>query len=147
MGMYNGVFNVVDGGQTGPLTTNTSAPACGGSGGSGCSCGAKTVAAPAITGQVVTQGLVQVLQATCSSTKDIQPNQFTVRANQPVRFEIAAQDNGQGCMGSVTIPSLTSKVEVFTKGQTTVFEFTPTKTGAYNITCAMGIPRGQIQVN
>lgn len=160
MGMYTGSFEVIDeNGITGNATslsngaTNTAqnqsgnAASCSANGG-GCGCGGgakKTVTvAP---GETTNQGEVQVLKATYTQLGDITPNKFTVKANQPVRFEIAAKDNGQGCMGSVTIPNLTKKVEVFTKGETTTFEFTPTSAGTYNITCAMGIPRGQIQVN
>ena len=156
MGMYTGSFNVVDENTSAAapsaLAANTTqntntAPSCSASGG-GCGCGGgakKTVTEAA--GETSTQGDVQVLNATYTSVGDISPNKFTVKANQPVRFEIAAKDDGQGCMGSVTIPNLTQKVEVFSKDQTTVFEFTPKTAGTYNITCAMGIPRGQIQVN
>jgi len=159
MGMYTGSFEVVDenGTATSTRTTQNLSPSqsggqtlsCSANGG-GCGCGARrttTQNTNPTTGQTVTQGQVQVIKATYSQTSDITPNRFTVKANQPVRFEIAAKDDGQGCMGSVTIPNLTNKVEVFSKGQTTSFEFTPTTPGTYNITCAMGIPRGQIQVN
>jgi plastocyanin domain-containing protein len=161
MGMYNGSFTVVDentAAAVAPIVlptdttqgVNTGASSCG-AGGGGCGCGGGKAAAAQndkqIVGETVEQGNVQVIQATYTSLGDISPNRFTVNAKQPVRFEIEAKENGQGCMGSVTIPSLTKKVEVFTKGQTTVFEFTPTIAGTYNITCAMGIPRGQIRVN
>lgn len=160
MGMYTGSFNVVDeNGSVGAVTqsntaintassqTNGSALSCSANGG-GCGCGggAKKPAAVSL-GETVNRGNVQILKATYTSLGDISPNKFTVKANQPVRFEIAAKDDGRGCMGSVTIPNLTKKVEVLTKGQTTTFEFTPNSTGTYNITCAMGVPRGQIQVN
>ena len=157
MGMYTGSFNVVDENSSAvaPSTqianttqnTNTSALSCSANGG-GCGCGGG--AKKAVTtapGETTTQGDVQILKATYTSLGDISPNKFTVKVNQPVRFEIAAKDDGQGCMGSITIPNLTKKVEVFTKGQTTIFEFTPSSTGTYTITCAMGVPRGQIQVN
>lgn len=160
MGMYTGSFDVVDGnGSVGATTqsnlaantassqTNGSALSCSANGG-GCGCGGGAKKPVTVApGETTNQGDVQVLKATYTSLGDISPNKFTVKANRPVRFEIVAKDDGQGCMGSVTIPNLTKKVEVFTKGQTTTFEFTPTTTGAYNITCAMGIPRGQIQVN
>ncbi len=159
MGMYTGSFNVVDENtkagvsSSQALTTtqnaNAGAASCSANGG-GCGCGARKAAAvdpnqPAA--KTINQGNIQVLKATYTSLGDISPNKFSVKVNQPVRFEIDAKDDGQGCMGSVTIPNLTKKVEVFTKGQTTTFEFTPTTPGTYNITCAMGIPRGQIQVN
>ena len=158
--MYTGSFIVADenASTTTPsaLATNTNqnlnsgAASCSANGG-GCGCGArKVVPAQNVTppaGQTITQGNVQVLKATYTSLTDISPNRFTVKVNQPVRFEIEAKEDGQGCMGSVTLPGLTKKIEVFTKGQTTVFEFTPSNSGTYTITCAMGVPRGQIQVN
>lgn len=168
MGMYNGSFTVVD--DTGAVDLTSlqdkvpqaaqAQPAagtggsCGGSagGGGGCGCGggAKKAAAPnpdQPAAQAVTEGNVQIIKATYTSRGDISPNTFSVKANQPVRFEIDAKEDGQGCMGSVTIPTLTRKIEVFTKGEKTVFEFTPTSKGSFPITCAMGVPRGQIQVN
>jgi sulfite exporter TauE/SafE/copper chaperone CopZ len=160
MGMYTGAFTVVDGSTTNVTSpqaqvaaANTiSAPAgnggsCGGSSG-GCGCGGGARKAVTTTsGTVETQGSVQLIKAVYTQNKDIVPNQFTVKAGQPVKFEIYAQDDGVGCMGSVTLPGLVNKVEVFSKGQTTTFEFAPTKAGTFGITCAMGIPRGQILVN
>lgn len=150
MGMYTGVFNVVDG-STSAANSNPAPVAnggsCGGSSG-GCGCGGGARKAVTTTlGTVETQGSVQLIKAVYTQNKDIVPNQFTVKAGQPVKFDIDAQDDGVGCMGSVTLPGLSNKVEVFSKGQTTTFEFTPTKSGNFNITCAMGIPRGQILVN
>lgn len=159
MGMYTGSFTVVDSkstvSKTGPAVaantaqnTNSGALSCSANGG-GCGCGRKAANVqnsnqPA--GQVVTEGKVQILKTTYSSGTDIDPNNFTVKANQPVRFEVDAKDDGQGCMGTITIPNLIQKVEVLTKGEKIVFEFTPTSKGTYNITCGMGMPRGQIQV-
>ncbi|MCR4305799.1 MAG: cupredoxin domain-containing protein, partial [Candidatus Daviesbacteria bacterium] len=91
-------------------------------------------------------GDAQVLKTTYTSTADIQPNTFTVKAGQPVRMEVDVQDDGSGCMGSFAIPGLSSKVEMLNKGNTLVYEFTPESTGTYNITCAMGVPRGSITV-
>ncbi|MBI5614549.1 sulfite exporter TauE/SafE family protein [Candidatus Gottesmanbacteria bacterium] len=162
MGMYNGSFNVVDENTDtvslplSPTPTSqivNSAPASCGAGGGGCGCGGGVNKAAIVQndtqppGKTVIEGNVQILKAIYTGKGDISPNRFTVNAKQPVRFEIEAKDDGQGCMGSVTIPSLTKKVEVFTKGKTTVFEFTPDFSGPYKITCAMGIPRGEIQVN
>lgn len=161
MGMYNGSFTVVDDTKTTsntvqqdrePIAQNTTSGAsasCSANGG-GCGCGAKKqVIAENDTlpaGQTVTQGNVQIIKTSYTANNDIQPNNFTVKANQPVRFEIEAKDDGQGCMGSITVPTLTQKVELLTKGEKIVFEFTPTNKGSYNITCGMGMPRGQIKV-
>ena len=146
MGMYNGSFKVVDGIDSTASTTQPAAGSCGGAGG-GCGCGGGGSPQPQVSGTVQKQGQIQLLKAIYTNDKDIVPNQFTVKANQPVRFEIEAKDDGRGCMGSITLPSLTNQVYVLIKGQIHVFEFTPTTTGTYNITCAMGIPRGQILVN
>ena len=94
---------------------------------------------------------IQVIKATYSEKSweaetDITPSEFTVSADKPVRFEIAANADGVGCMGSITIPGLTKETDFFEKGKTTVFEFTPTTKGTYDITCAMGVPRGTIIV-
>ncbi len=91
-------------------------------------------------------GDVQILKSIYTTSTDIQPNTFTVKAGQPVRMELDVQDDGSGCMGSFAIPGLSSKVEMLNKGNTLVYEFTPTSTGTYNITCAMGVPRGSITV-
>ncbi|MCL5433340.1 MAG: sulfite exporter TauE/SafE family protein, partial [Patescibacteria group bacterium] len=173
MGMYTGYFEVVDNNSSSPNTeapvadqnvqnTTTANPgagqSCGGSGGGGCGgcggggggCGAKKNPSNTNTvtaGEVTNQGDVQLIKAVYDLDNDIVPNRFVVRANQPVKFEIEAKDDGVGCMGSVTIPGLTNQIEVFSKGQSTTFDFTPTKKGIFNITCAMGVPRGQIEVN
>lgn len=151
MGMFTGSFNVVEsvGSAAAPAVAASSAPAaggqsCGSGGGGGCGCGNSPTTPSA--GKTITQGNVQVLKATYSNLDDIVPNQFTVKVNQPIKLEITAKDNGQGCMGSVALPGLTKQVFGFVKGETVTFEFTPAKTGAYEITCAMGVPRGKINV-
>lgn len=153
MGMYTGQFNVVDDNvlSENTQTQNTvsdvapSAPSCGSSGGCGCGGGAKKTIVPT-TGDVVNVGKTQVLKATYSVSTDINPNKFTVKKGVPVRFEVLAKENGQGCMGSVAVPGLTEQIAGFREGQSVVFEFTPTSTGTFPITCAMGIPRGEISV-
>lgn len=150
MGMYTGSFNVVEtsaAGQTNQLAAAPAGGSCGGSGGCGCSGGARK-AQPAIQAApaVPSQAGVQVVKTTFTLNEDIRPNQFIVKAGQPVRFEVIAKEDGQGCMGSITIPGLTDKVDLLTAGKTTIFEFTSKKTGSFPITCAMGIPRGEIKV-
>lgn len=168
MGMFTGSFNVIDDSGNGATTQNTAQPvvqannqaapkACGGgSGGCGCGGGAKkpvvtdpniTPAQPVVQQDTTTNQNIQVLQATYTASDDVQPKQFTAKAGQPVRLLIDAKDSGYGCMGSVTVPGLTSKIEVFEAGKTVTFDFTPSKPGTYPITCAMGIPHAQIVVN
>lgn len=159
MGMYTGVFSVVDkdgakadGGGAIALEQPSDAQAaakgsCGGSGGGCGGCGGGANKAEPAKGETVTEEKVQVIQAAYTRQADLSPNQFTVKANKPVRFEIDAQDNGSGCMGSITVPGLTEDVQNFRRGQKITFAFTPTKAGSYPITCAMGVPRGNIVVN
>jgi len=94
------------------------------------------------------QDQTQVIKATYNTVSlgaisDISPYTFTVSAGEPVRFEIAANADGEGCMSTIMIPGLVNTPEILRKGQTIKWEFTPEK-GTYDITCAMGVPRGEI---
>jgi sulfite exporter TauE/SafE len=91
-------------------------------------------------------GDTQVLQATYTVKDGVTPTQFTVKVGQKVRVEVLAQDNGSGCMGSFMIPSFDKKAQNFKKGEKVIVEFTPTKAGTYQMTCAMGVPHGTIKV-
>lgn len=168
MGMYTGAFYVTDG----PLrrsdseasktssansradnqalapvaTANAGSGSCGGSGGGcgGCGGGKKFVpqaeptaaAADAVTDE-------QVINTTYTYSGDIQPNTFTVKAGQPVRFEVDVQENGSGCMSTIMIPGLYNTPVYLQAGKKIVMQFTP-DAGNYEITCAMGVPRGTI---
>lgn len=158
MGMYSGVFNIVDdsGSPQVVQAANTAAvPPAGGScggGGGGCGCGAKPQkqaqidadkTAPVAAAQ---EGSSQVIKATYSVSEDVKPTKFTVKAGKPVQFDILAKEDGQGCMGSIMIPGLDNTPQGFEKGKTTTLKFTPEKSGSYTITCAMGVPRGTIIV-
>lgn len=161
MGMYTGSFNVIDsaGGQSAAPQGNAQAAAvpvargasCGGSGG-GCGCGqtaqrkADVEADKTPPVAAATENDTQVIKATYSVDEDIQPSKFTVKAGKPVRFEIDAKEDGAGCMGSIMIPGLANDAQGFQKGKTTTLSFTPDKPGSYLITCAMGVPRGSLQV-
>lgn len=92
----------------------------------------------------VTKGEVQVAKATYDNEDIVTPREFTFKVNQPVRIEIFAKDNGEGCMGSIMIPKLVPQPQFFVKDETVVLEFTPKKTGEYALTCAMGVPAGEI---
>ena len=163
MGMYSGVFNIVDeSGSPATSTTDTTQvnttaipPSTGGScsgGGGGCGCGAKPQiqakidadkTAPVAAAQ---ENSTQVIKATYTVAGDVKPTKFTVNSGTPVRFDIEAKEDGQGCMGSIMIPGLDNTPQGFEKGKTTTLAFTPTKPGSYTITCAMGVPRGTIIV-
>lgn len=120
MGMYTGSFNVLAGNNT----TITSTP--------------KPVSK--------VNSNAKVYKATYSRENDILPKEYRLQVNTPVRLEIEALEDGRGCMGSVTIPGLVDNVELLTAGKTASFEFTPTRTGLFNLTCGMGAPRAQIYV-
>lgn len=147
MGMYTGSFNVVDNQAAVPQQQPSAAPApsgggCGGGKKGGCGgCGGGAKPQPVVQAQPSGQ----TIKAVYTTNEDIRPNKFTLKAGEPARFEVEAKDNGQGCMGSITVPGLTDKVDILTAGKTSVFEFTP-KAGTYQITCAMGVPRGTITV-
>jgi len=81
-----------------------------------------------------------------TKAKDIAPNTFTVKAGEKVRLEINPTDTATGCMSDIMIPGLLEKPQPLVKGKKVVMEFTPQKPGAYKITCAMGVPRGVINV-
>lgn len=93
------------------------------------------------------QADVQLIKTTyLSPREDISPKEFKVAVNKPVKFEILAKADGQGCMGTIAVPGLINTPEFLEKDKTVTFEFTPQNKGAYYITCAMGVPRGKIVV-
>ncbi|MCL4406009.1 MAG: sulfite exporter TauE/SafE family protein [Patescibacteria group bacterium] len=88
----------------------------------------------------------QIIKAVYTDGSDIQPNSFSVKAGQPVQFEVNVRDNGYGCMSTIMIPGLWYQPLVLKKGQTLIMRFTPENAGNYQITCAMGVPRGILKV-
>jgi len=87
---------------------------------------------------------LQLVRTTYKSwQEDISPSEFAVEAGVPVKFVIDVQADGQGCMSSIMIPGLVDQPQFFEKGKQITFNFTPQK-GTYEITCAMGVPRGKI---
>jgi sulfite exporter TauE/SafE/copper chaperone CopZ len=161
MGMYTGIFNVVDeNGNGGSIQSDNSAASgtgtCGaGGGGGGCGgCGGGGNPVQPSEGKVEQNtseqsatGNEQVLKTTYTLNEDIQPNTFTVKVNTPVKFVVDVKESGQGCMSTIMIPGLYNSAVYLEKGQLIEMSFTPTKKGEYQITCAMGVPRGVIKVN
>ncbi len=88
----------------------------------------------------------QVIKTIYTLNNDIQPNTFTVKKGQPVSFQIDVRDNGQGCMSTIMVRGLYNQAIYLQAGKTITMDFTPTQTGDYQITCAMGVPRGTIHV-
>ncbi|MEK7598280.1 MAG: sulfite exporter TauE/SafE family protein [Patescibacteria group bacterium] len=128
MGMYVGVFNVKDTpGLDGSTAEKASPP---------------VDSSPANSVQVIKA----VFTYSETTNEDITPNVFRVKAGMPVRFEVDARDDGQGCMSTIMVPGLYNTPQILDKGSKIVMEFTPRKPGSYNITCAMGLPRGVITV-
>jgi plastocyanin domain-containing protein len=136
MGMYSGAFTVVEA-KNPAVKADTNKNTNGSTAQGNADAPTPTTAQP--------QNDAQVITATYSLANDIQPNKFTLKAGKPVRFEINPEDDGQGCMGSIMIPGLTNTPEIIEKNKKIVLSFTP-NAGHYQITCAMGIPRGEITV-
>lgn len=158
MGMYTGVFNVVDeNGQQAAVATTAAQdePAKGATCGSGGGCGGCGGGSKPVTpseGKVETapaasaDSNVQVIKTTYTYDDDIQPNTFRVKAGQPVKFVVDVKEDGAGCMSTVAIPELSDDVFQLKAGKTIEMNFTPREKGVYQITCAMGVPRGTITV-
>ncbi|MFA6105326.1 MAG: sulfite exporter TauE/SafE family protein [Patescibacteria group bacterium] len=154
MGMYNGKFIVVEEsgytGQNQVASNNYQQPAEQPSFGGGCGmmrARAQTQnfdAAP--TAETATQGGEQVINTSYTLNKDIVPSNFTVKVNQPVKFVVDVQEDGQGCMSTIMVPGLYDQAVRLQAGRTIQMAFTPTRTGKFEITCAMGVPRGVINV-
>ena len=155
MGMYTGAFYVTDGTTSAadfqPNAKQALAPAaaanagsCGASGGCGCGGGRKFVPQADPTPPAAdTATDEQIIKTTYTYAEDIQPNTFTVKAGLPVRFEVDAKENGSGCMSTIMIPGLYNTPQLLSAGEKIVMQFTP-DAGSYQITCAMGVPRGTI---
>jgi len=162
MGMYTGSFNVVEvsGLNTNNLNdsitneplpeANNGGSSCGSSSGS-CGCGggqktATTNSKPAVTTNDSATD-EQVIKTVYTQSTDIQPSEFTVKVNKPVRFEIDAKEDGGGCMSYIKISDLAETPQLLEAGKKIAMKFTPTQKGQYQITCAMGMVRGHITVN
>lgn len=88
----------------------------------------------------------KIIKASYTNKDDIIPSDFTVKVGQPVRMEINVLESASGCMSTIMIPRLWDKALSLRRGQTLIMEFTPQIAGDYQITCAMGVPRGTIKV-
>jgi len=131
MGMYTGVFNVYDDASA----TNSS------------NVSTTNGAAANSNALVATENNVQVLKATYTADNSLQPSDFRVKANQPVRLNIDVKDDGSGCGTAMTIRGLYDNQAQIQAGVPITMEFTPTTPGTYNITCGMGMIRfGSITV-
>lgn len=155
MGMYTGVFNVVDesventdsgdssdtavaaasGKKTGSSSCGGSAGGCGGCG------GGKKIVADSVptTPEIDSVAGVQLLKTTYTADNFLSPNTFKVKAGTPVRLEIEAKDSGSGCGYAIMVPGLYDDAIPLVAGQTVVMEFTPDTAGEFDITCSMNM--------
>ncbi len=173
MGMYTGVFNVYDDSASVSVnsgvqgvtntalaagTNSASAPAgggtCGASGG-GCGCGGgrkqpavnSNPVTPQITQDATSNESVQVIKATYTSAKYLDPSVFKVKTGTKVRLEINVQSDGTGCGYAIMIPGLYNQAVPLVAGSPITMEFTPQTPGSYDITCSMNMIRyGSITV-
>lgn len=88
----------------------------------------------------------QIIDVTYTTNQDIQPNKLTAKLGKEVRVVVNAKDDGNGCMGTIMIPGLANTPQFLEKGKLVVLKFTPIKAGTYQLTCAMGVPRGTISI-
>lgn len=128
MGMYRGDFTVVESAKTDTKTI-------------------RIPTAEEIQAKLQAQiPVANTLRAVYTRSEDLQPNTFIAKVGESTSLEIEVNDNGSGCMSTVTIPGLTNQVELLEKGKKIILKFIPQKAGEYRITCAMGVPRGVITV-
>ncbi len=149
MGMYRGAFNVVDGTAGGaPSAPSASIPTASASGscgvgGGGCGCGGS---APKKVVPGNTQAGSDVQKLFSRDNYGLSPNEFTVKAGQPVEWTIQANNPPSGCVTGYR----NDKLGVYVYDaypDPTVIKFTPTARGDYNFTCPMGMAwRGVIHV-
>lgn len=86
------------------------------------------------------------LATTFKLDSDISPSSFTAKVGQKTTLEVDVQEDGQGCMSTIMIPGLDDSPQYLKSGKKLTLTFTPKKAGTYQITCAMGVPRGTIKV-
>jgi len=102
------------------------------------------------TTQAVQDGLPPIVEGKQllkmnASVSGYEPNHFRVKVGVPVRWEIT--DTGtSGCTNAIISRSLFDGQINLTPGQTSIKEFTPTKTGKYKFSCWMGMVSGVMEV-
>lgn len=155
MGMYRGTFTVIDGDSATAGIINTAQAAtspvvasggsCGAGGGCGCGGGGSRQLVPAPATDTVSPSAIGVQKIVSSDSRGLTPNEFTVKAGQPVEWTITAAAPPAGCMVSFNNYDLGISVNE-SYPTPTVIRFTPTKPGDYDITCPMGMWRAVIHV-
>lgn len=87
-----------------------------------------------------------MLAATFKLDSDITPSTFTTKVGQKTTLTVDVQEDGQGCMSTIMIPGLDDNPQFLKHGKKLTLTFTAKRAGTYQITCAMGVPRGTIKV-
>jgi sulfite exporter TauE/SafE/copper chaperone CopZ len=86
------------------------------------------------------------LATTFKLDSDISPSIFKAKVGQKTTLEVDVKEDGQGCMSTIMVPGLDDNPQYLKSGKKISLTFTPKKAGTYQITCAMGVPRGTIKV-
>jgi uncharacterized protein len=163
MGMYRGKFIVVEpnaeaniknsasttsASKSASISNKASEGSCssGNDRGRGCGGSGATASIDSVATFPSIKNNEQLITAEYTLAKDILPNKFEVKKGLPVRFEIDVKESGKGCMSSLMIPGLYNSAQYLEGGRKMILSFIPEKIGDYNITCAMGAPRGVIKV-
>ncbi len=84
------------------------------------------------------------LRASYTLASGMIPKEFAVKVNQSYTLEVAAKEDGAGCMSTILIPGLNNKIQYLQKDKTNKLPFKISKPGVYQVTCAMGVPHGKI---
>lgn len=144
MGMYSGKFTVVENDDASSESTSPSSDAKSSPAPDQSSKSVGPKPAPLESDQSKVQNIkAEFNEVSWEARSDITPNEFSVKADEPVHFEITANAEGVGCMSTIMIPGVINEPELLEKGQTIKWDFTPKK-GTYDITCAMGVSRGKL---
>jgi len=106
----------------------------------------KPSARPTTAGTAQSGAGGKMVRTIYTNAADIVPANFVVNRGDKVRFVVDSRDTASGCMSTIMVPGLWNRPEELVRGKTVVMEFTPFKPGLYQITCAMGVPRGTITV-
>lgn len=85
----------------------------------------------------------EILSTSFTVAGDISPSSFNIEVGKQYILEVDAKEDGQGCMSTIMIPGVYKNPLLIKKGKLQL-PFTIDKPGSYQITCAMGIPRGTI---
>ncbi|HEU4913966.1 MAG TPA: sulfite exporter TauE/SafE family protein [Candidatus Saccharimonadales bacterium] len=86
------------------------------------------------------------LNTTYTLESDIVPSTFKAKVGQKTTLVVDVKDNGEGCMSTIMVLGLDNNPQFLEGGKKLSLTFTPQKPGTYQIACAMGVPRGTIQV-